>query len=149
MSARLRRRPLASSLVALALAGAGAAHAAGTSGPRVPPAPAVPDVNALVAQAKEFAAQAREAAKRGGPDATWLALDEGLMSLPPSWAFVGNEFGHSREIIKTREQLNRLYAERTGQPIERITADMERDRFMTPREALDYGLIDQVIEKRP
>ena len=100
MSARLRRRPLASSLVALALAGAGAAHAAGTSGPRVPPAPAVPDVNALVAQAKEFAAQAREAAKRGGPDATWLALDEGLMSLPPSWAFVGNEFGHSREIIK-------------------------------------------------
>ena len=56
---------------------------------------------------------------------------------------------HAREIIKTREQLNRLYAERTGQPIERITADMERDRFMTPREALDYGLIDQVIEKRP
>lgn len=55
---------------------------------------------------------------------------------------------HAREILKTREQLNRLYAERTGQPIERITADMERDRFMNPVEALEYGLIDQVIDKR-
>ena len=55
---------------------------------------------------------------------------------------------HAREILKTREQLNKLYAERTGQTLERITADMERDRFMTPTEALDYGLIDQVIDKR-
>jgi len=55
---------------------------------------------------------------------------------------------HAREILKTREQLNRLYAERTGQPIERITADMERDRFMNPVEAQEYGLIDQVIDKR-
>ncbi len=54
----------------------------------------------------------------------------------------------AREIIKTREQLNRIYADRTGQPIERITADMERDRWMSPTEALDYGLIDQVLEKR-
>jgi ATP-dependent Clp protease, protease subunit len=54
----------------------------------------------------------------------------------------------AREIIKTREQLNRIYADRTGQPIERITADMERDRWMSPNEALDYGLIDQVLEKR-
>jgi ATP-dependent Clp protease, protease subunit len=55
---------------------------------------------------------------------------------------------HAREILKTREQLNKLYAERTGQPLDRISADMERDRFMTPNEALDYGLIDQVIDKR-
>jgi ATP-dependent Clp protease, protease subunit len=55
---------------------------------------------------------------------------------------------HAREILKTREQLNRLYAERTGQSLDRITADMERDRFMTPVEALEYGLIDQVIDKR-
>jgi ATP-dependent Clp protease protease subunit len=55
---------------------------------------------------------------------------------------------HAREILKTREQLNRLYAERTGQTLERITADMERDRFMTPVEAQEYGLIDQVIDKR-
>ena len=56
---------------------------------------------------------------------------------------------HAREIIKTREQLNRIYAERTGQALEKITADMERDFFMSPAEAKDYGLIDQVIEKRP
>jgi ATP-dependent Clp protease protease subunit len=55
---------------------------------------------------------------------------------------------HAREIIKTREQLNRIYAERTGQPLEKITADMERDFFMSPGEARDYGLLDQVIEKR-
>jgi ATP-dependent Clp protease protease subunit len=54
----------------------------------------------------------------------------------------------AREIIKTREQLNRIYADRTGQPIERIATDMERDRWMNPAEALDYGLIDQVLEKR-
>ena len=55
----------------------------------------------------------------------------------------------AREIIKTREQLNRLYAERTGQSVEKIAADMERDFFMSPSEARDYGLIDQVIERRP
>ena len=54
----------------------------------------------------------------------------------------------AREILKTREQLNRIYAERTGQPLERIAADMERDRWMSPSEALDYGLIDQVLDKR-
>jgi ATP-dependent Clp protease, protease subunit len=54
----------------------------------------------------------------------------------------------AREIIKTREQLNRIYAERTGQPLSRITADMERDFWMSPGEALDYGLIDQVLDKR-
>jgi ATP-dependent Clp protease, protease subunit len=55
----------------------------------------------------------------------------------------------AREIIKTREQLNRIYAERTGQPLERISADMERDRWMSPGEAKDYGLIDQVLDRRP
>lgn len=56
---------------------------------------------------------------------------------------------HAKEIIKTREQLNRIYAERTGQSVEKIAADMERDRFMSPTEAKDYGLVDQVIDKRP
>jgi ATP-dependent Clp protease protease subunit len=54
----------------------------------------------------------------------------------------------AREILKTREQLNKIYAERTGQPLERIAADMERDRWMSPAEALDYGLVDKVIERR-
>ncbi len=56
---------------------------------------------------------------------------------------------HAREILKTREQLNRIYAERTGQPLEKIQADMERDFFLDPVQAKEYGLIDQVLEKRP
>lgn len=54
----------------------------------------------------------------------------------------------AREILKTREQLNRIYAERTGQPIEKIAADMERDTWLSPSEAKDYGLVDQVLDKR-
>lgn len=54
----------------------------------------------------------------------------------------------AREIIKTREQLNRIYADRTGQSFEKIAADMERDYYMSPEEAKAYGLIDQVIAKR-
>jgi ATP-dependent Clp protease protease subunit len=55
---------------------------------------------------------------------------------------------HAREILKTREQLNRIYAERTGQTLEKITADMERDFYMSPEEAKAYGLIDQVLTSR-
>jgi ATP-dependent Clp protease protease subunit len=54
----------------------------------------------------------------------------------------------AREILKTREQLNRIYSERTGQPVEKIAADMERDYWMSPAEAKAYGLIDQVLDKR-
>jgi ATP-dependent Clp protease protease subunit len=54
----------------------------------------------------------------------------------------------AREIIKTRAQLNRIYAERTGQTVEKIEADMERDMWLSPSEAQAYGLIDQVLEKR-
>ncbi|MCZ8031061.1 MAG: ATP-dependent Clp endopeptidase proteolytic subunit ClpP [Pseudomonadota bacterium] len=54
----------------------------------------------------------------------------------------------AREILKTREQLNRIYAERTGQSYEKITSDMERDFWMSPGEAREYGLIDQVLDKR-
>jgi len=55
---------------------------------------------------------------------------------------------HAREILKTREQLNKIYADRTGQTLEKIQADMERDFFLDPQEAKAYGLIDQVIDKR-
>jgi ATP-dependent Clp protease protease subunit len=55
---------------------------------------------------------------------------------------------HAREILKTRAQLNKIYAERTGQPLEKIQADMERDFYMDPEEAKNYGLIDQVLNKR-
>ena len=56
---------------------------------------------------------------------------------------------HAREILKTREQLNRILAERTGQPLEKIRSDSERDFFMDAEEAKSYGLIDSVLAKRP
>ena len=54
----------------------------------------------------------------------------------------------AREILKTREQLNRIMAERTGQSFDKIAADTERDYFMSASEATDYGLIDKVVDKR-
>ena len=55
----------------------------------------------------------------------------------------------AREILKTREQLNKLLAENTGQPLSKIENDTERDYFLSAAEAKDYGLVDQVIAKRP
>jgi ATP-dependent Clp protease, protease subunit len=55
---------------------------------------------------------------------------------------------HAREILKTREQLNSILADRTGQPLDKIQADTERDYYMSAAEAQSYGLIDQVLDKR-
>ena len=55
---------------------------------------------------------------------------------------------HAKRIMKTKDTLNRIYSERTGQPIEKIKHDVERDYFMSAQEAMDYGLIDEVISKK-
>ena len=55
----------------------------------------------------------------------------------------------AREIIKTRERLNQMLAEATGQPLSRIEIDTERDYYLTAEEAKAYGLVDDVISKRP
>ena len=55
---------------------------------------------------------------------------------------------HAREILKTREQLNKILADRTGQPLEKIERDTERDYFMSADESKAYGLIDQVLLNR-
>ena len=55
---------------------------------------------------------------------------------------------HAEHIIKTRERLNLILAERTGQPLDRIAVDTDRDNFMSAAEAVEYGLIDKVIESR-
>jgi ATP-dependent Clp protease protease subunit len=54
----------------------------------------------------------------------------------------------AREILKLRESLNTILAERTGQTLEKIKADSERDYFMSASEARDYGLVDQVLDRR-
>ncbi|WP_290584595.1 ATP-dependent Clp endopeptidase proteolytic subunit ClpP [Alicyclobacillus sp.] len=55
---------------------------------------------------------------------------------------------HAEHIIKTRQRLNRILSERTGQPLERVERDTDRDFFMSAEEAKEYGLIDQVITPR-
>ena len=56
---------------------------------------------------------------------------------------------HAKEILKIKGQLNQLLADHTGQPIENIERDTDRDNFMAADEAQNYGLIDQVLTKRP
>jgi ATP-dependent Clp protease protease subunit len=55
----------------------------------------------------------------------------------------------AREILKTRQQLNKILADCTGQPLEKIERDTERDYYLSAEEAKEYGLVDQVISKRP
>lgn len=55
---------------------------------------------------------------------------------------------HAKEILRTKERLNEIYSSHTGKPVEKISADMERDYFMSATEARDYGLIDKVIERK-
>ena len=56
---------------------------------------------------------------------------------------------HADHMVKTRNKLNKILSEKTGQPLEVIERDTERDNYMTAEDALKYGLIDQIIEKRP
>jgi ATP-dependent Clp protease protease subunit len=55
----------------------------------------------------------------------------------------------AREILYLRERLNGILADRTGQSIEAIAKDTDRDNFMSAQQAQEYGLIDKVIDKRP
>ena len=55
---------------------------------------------------------------------------------------------HAENMIKTRERLNKILSDRTGKPLEQIMQDTERDHYMTAEEALEYGLIDEILTKR-
>ena len=55
----------------------------------------------------------------------------------------------AREILKLRERLNEIYVEHTGQTLKVIEEALERDTFMNPQEALEFGLIDEVVSERP
>jgi ATP-dependent Clp protease, protease subunit len=54
----------------------------------------------------------------------------------------------AKEILRTREELNEILVKHTGQPIEKIIQDTERDFYMTATQALEYGIIDEIVEKR-
>ncbi len=67
----------------------------------------------------------------------------------PSAGFEGQSSDieiHAREILKTRQRIDEIYAQHTGQPEEQVHSDMERDRFFKADQAVEYGLIDRVIE---
>ena len=55
---------------------------------------------------------------------------------------------HAKEILALRDKLNQIMADHSGQPVERIERDTDRDNFMTSQEAMEYGLIDKVLDKR-
>ena len=55
----------------------------------------------------------------------------------------------AREILRVRERLNKILADHAGQPLEKIAEDTERDRFLEAEEAMNYGLVDEVLSKRP
>jgi ATP-dependent Clp protease protease subunit len=55
---------------------------------------------------------------------------------------------HAKEILRTKDRLNQLLANHTGQPMERIEQDTDRDFFMSGAEAIEYGLIDTLLERR-
>jgi ATP-dependent Clp protease protease subunit len=75
-----------------------------------------------------------------------------IMIHQPSGGFQGQASDidiHAREILKIRERLNKIMAKHTGQTVERIERDMERDHFMEAEAAVEYGLVDNVLAKRP
>jgi ATP-dependent Clp protease protease subunit len=75
-----------------------------------------------------------------------------IMIHQPSGGFQGQASDieiQAREILRLRARLNEIYVKHTGQPLDVIGAAVERDRFMTPMEAKEFGLIDEVVESRP
>ena len=98
-----------------------------------------------------FAASAASVLLTGGAAGKRMALPYSKILIHQPW--IGQIGGqatdieiHARDLIATRRTLATLYAERTGQPLEKIMQDLERDFHMTAQEAKEYGIIDQVLE---
>ncbi len=88
----------------------------------------------------------------GAPGKRFALPNAKIMVHQPSGGFQGQASDieiHAREIIKTRTRLNEIYAKHSGQDMKAIEAAMERDTFLDPEEAKDFGLIDEVVDKRP
>jgi len=88
----------------------------------------------------------------GSPGKRYALPNARIMVHQPSGGFQGQASDieiHAREILALRSRLNNIYVKHTSQPVETIEAAVERDRFMSPAEARDFGLIDEVVEMRP
>lgn len=87
----------------------------------------------------------------GAKDKRYCLPNSRLMIHQPLGGFQGQASDidiHAKEILRTRQRLNEILAEHTGQPIERVASDTDRDRFMSGSEAVEYGLIDKVLDRR-
>jgi ATP-dependent Clp protease protease subunit len=88
----------------------------------------------------------------GGAPGKRMALPNSRILIhQPSGGFQGQTTDveiHAKEILELRRRVDAIYAKHTGQSVERVHADMERDRFFTGEEALAYGLVDRVIDHR-
>ena len=87
----------------------------------------------------------------GEKDMRFTLPNARIMVHQPSGGFQGQAADieiHAREVLALRARVDEIYARHTGQSIERVHADMERDRYFTGQEALAYGLVDRVIEQR-
>jgi ATP-dependent Clp protease protease subunit len=87
----------------------------------------------------------------GGTKGKRLALPNSRMLIhQPSAGFEGQATDidiHAREILSARQRIDEIFAKHTGQSVDQVHTDMERDRFFKADEAVDYGLIDRVIER--
>jgi ATP-dependent Clp protease, protease subunit len=87
----------------------------------------------------------------GAPGKRFALPDSRILIHQPSGGFQGQSTDieiHAREILALRARVDEIYAKHTGQAIERVHADMDRDRFFTAEEALAYGLVDRVLQQR-
>ncbi|MCZ0952693.1 MAG: ATP-dependent Clp protease proteolytic subunit, partial [Rhodospirillaceae bacterium] len=87
----------------------------------------------------------------GEPGKRFCLPHSRIMIHQPSGGFQGQASDidiHAREVLNLREKLNAIMAKHTGQTIERIAADSDRDHFMDGNAAVEYGLIDKVLEQR-
>lgn len=81
----------------------------------------------------------------------WALPNARIMLHQPSAGFQGQASDierHAEDIIRTKRRLNEIYVKHTGQPYEVIEKTLDRDHFMTPEQAKDFGLIDEVLERR-
>jgi ATP-dependent Clp protease protease subunit len=88
----------------------------------------------------------------GGADGKRAALPNARILIhQPSSGFQGQSTDieiHAREVLELRRRTEEIYARHTGQTLEQLHDDMERDRFFSAAEAVDYGLVDRVVEER-
>jgi ATP-dependent Clp protease, protease subunit len=88
----------------------------------------------------------------GAPGKRYSLPNARIMVHQPSGGFSGQATDieiHAREILALRQRLNEIYVHHTGQPIEKIENALERDHFMTAEEAKTFGIVDEVVSKRP